>query len=343
MRTISKAGEIFPMSPAVDDDAAGALLFSDREGRLLFETYAYEVGFFRFNWHPSLEILMVLRGSLNSYSENGVRLLRENDFLVINPNVGHASILLEPKTVALVIHISQGYLEELCEGNPVPTFSCWSGQDEEKERAVYEQIRRSTALVFCSMQRGEAANRLMAQSQIFLILSLLMKNFSEEAPSTRAAADHLKQGEIVHSMVKYINRRFREKLTLEQLAAYVNRNPSYISNYFRQATGLGFHDYLIRKRLTYAAYLLHNSDDSILDIALDAGFPDAKALNQAFKKYFQISPGQYRRRLLENGDKSVRQLFPVKLEFDDPLLARKLKEYLSSPTGENHRETPKKP
>lgn len=98
-------------------DESVSVILTDSEGNILLESYAYEVGFFRFNWHPSLEIMLVLEGKLTAYSEQGVFELQEDDLLVINPNIGHASMLQSPRTVALVIHISQSYLEQLC-GTP---------------------------------------------------------------------------------------------------------------------------------------------------------------------------------------------------------------------------------
>lgn len=322
-----QSNTLFPISPSIHDDSAFSLSFYGEAGELLFEAYAYEVGFFRFNWHPSLEILMVLKGSLNAYTENGIRQLSENDLMVINPNVGHATMLQTPKTVALVIHVSLPYLERLCKNQAVPVFECCS-PDQPEHVDTFRQIRSSISRLFCAMQDTSPAGQLMSQSQLLLILSLLLSHFSCGTPSQRELSVASRQQEIIHTMIRYINRHFREKITLEDLARISSRNLSYVSSYFRQKTGIGFHDYLIRKRLTYAAYLLHNSDDSVLDIALDAGFPDAKALNQAFKKYFQISPRQYRSQLLTCGDASLKQLFPVKLPFDHPLLEEKFSEYI---------------
>ena len=96
---------------------------------------------------------------------------------------------------------------------------------------------------------------------------------------------------------------------------------------------LGFHEYLIRKRLAYAIHMLNNTDDSVLDIALDAGFPDAKALNLAFKKYFDISPNRYRIISKASADTSLKNLYPVRLDFTHPVVQEKLSGYVGCPVS----------
>lgn len=296
------------------------------DGTLLMEAYAYEVGFFRFNWHPSLEILMVLRGHLKAYTESNISELYEDDILVINPYVGHASILQTPDTIAFVLHITPDYLNILCGHNPPPIFQCCS-TNATRMLLPYRTIRSCIAGIYLTLSENAPNSSLFAKAQAHLVLSIMMKEFSCELPASKEKKGKTLEKMPLHAMVKYIDRNFREKITLNHLTEISEMNASYISTYFKNHIGIGFHEYLTRKRLSYAAYMLHNTDDPILDIALDAGFPDGKSFHQAFKKYFRLNPGQYRLGLLSDCGDSVRNLFPVRLEFSDPFVQKKLREY----------------
>lgn len=87
---------------------------ADASGKNIYESYIYKTGFFRFNWHPSIEILIVLKGQVKVYTESGIFNLCTNDVTVINNNVGHATMNEEPGTIAAAIHISYEFLSELC-------------------------------------------------------------------------------------------------------------------------------------------------------------------------------------------------------------------------------------
>lgn len=307
-----------------DKDVCASLC--DEKGDELLETYVYEVGFFRFNWHTSMEIMLVLQGHLKAYVDGSVFDLYEDDFLVINPNAGHASILQTSPTIAMVLHISQEYLEELC-GSLLPVIECHS-TCETRNEFPYRFIRSCMAGIYLSLSSGKPYRDIFAKSQTLLLFSALLHNFSYGKPTPKEQKLSLQQKEHIYQMIKYINRNFREKISLNDLAELSQMNLSYVSTYFKAHVGINYHEYLIRKRLVYAAYLLHNTEEPVLDIALDAGFPDVKALNQSFKKYFNISPKQYRRGLLADCDASAKHLFPVRLKFSNEFVQKKLSIYL---------------
>ena len=90
---------------------------------------------------------------------------------------------------------------------------------------------------------------------------------------------------------------------------------------------MGFHEYLTRKRLAQAVYELNNSDKTVLEIAVNAGFPDAKGLYAAFQQYFGMTPNDYRRKISIHMDANAKNYVPIRLPFQDPFVQRKLEEY----------------
>lgn len=311
----------------IPSDSRVCATFYGQDGNIILESYAYEVGFFRFNWHPSLEIMLVLHGGLKAYTEHGVFDLQENDLILINPNEGHASMLQVPGTIAMVLLISQQYLEKMCGEGGIPIFNGCSSEKKIDEKN-FLMIRGYMALLYCILSSSEEPDHLFVKAQIFLILSLLLHNFTNGPLGISELKRADRHQNTLHIMVKYINRRFREKITLEDLSGLSGMNQSYISNYFRQHIGIGFHEYLIRKRLAYAVHLLNNNKDSILDIALDAGFPDAKAFHMAFRKYFNISPGKYRAISKTSYGADMKKLYPTRLESSHPVVKDKMAEFM---------------
>ena len=85
-----------------------------------------------------------------------------------------------------------------------------------------------------------------------------------------------------------------EALTLNYLAHRFGYYESYISRKFRVISGMKFRDYLRYRRLAFALKQIRDTDDGILDIALNYGFSSHEAFTRAFKEAYGITPSEYR-------------------------------------------------
>jgi AraC-like DNA-binding protein len=93
---------------------------------------------------------------------------------------------------------------------------------------------------------------------------------------------------------KYINEHSREELSLTRVAKAVNMNPNYLSENFKQVTGIKFVDYVAHARFKSACELLRNSRLRISEIAFAVGFQSLSQFNRVFKRFSGESPTQYR-------------------------------------------------
>ena len=93
---------------------------------------------------------------------------------------------------------------------------------------------------------------------------------------------------------KYIEQHSAEELSLTKLAKIVNINANYLSEKFKQVTGINFAEYVARTRFANTCALLRNSDLRISEIAFAAGFQSLSQFNRIFKKFSGKSPTQYR-------------------------------------------------
>lgn len=94
--------------------------------------------------------------------------------------------------------------------------------------------------------------------------------------------------------IQYISNHFTENITLKDVAAHVNLNPTYFSSMFKESSGSSFKEYLNKVRVEESKRLLANTDYSIIDIAVATGFSDQSYFSKTFKKYTGLSPKQYR-------------------------------------------------
>ena len=98
--------------------------------------------------------------------------------------------------------------------------------------------------------------------------------------------------------IDYIHDNLHSRITVEELAELVDLNPSYLSRLFKKETGVTLTDYVSRRRVEYAIFLLNSTDMQIQTIAQHCGMPDVNYFTRTFKKHTGKTPSQYRKSAL---------------------------------------------
>jgi AraC-like DNA-binding protein/mannose-6-phosphate isomerase-like protein (cupin superfamily) len=100
----------------------------------------------------------------------------------------------------------------------------------------------------------------------------------------------------IGAAVRYVHDDPAHRWTVTELAARVALSRSAFSERFRSLTGESPMRYVARYRLGRAAELLRESDAQLAAIARSSGYGSEASLSRAFKRWFGMSPGTYRRR-----------------------------------------------
>lgn len=90
------------------------------------------------------------------------------------------------------------------------------------------------------------------------------------------------------------------QFTLSVLSEKLDLSSGYLSIMFKKNFGIPFQDYLLQKRMEKAKLLLLTTELKNYEIAEQIGFEDVNYFITKFKKYYQITPKQYRETVLKN-------------------------------------------
>lgn len=99
----------------------------------------------------------------------------------------------------------------------------------------------------------------------------------------------------VRQVIQYIDRHPTGRISNAQIGSDLNYNPNYLNRLMIQHTGMTLHQYVLQSRLDYAMTLLHTTDRSVNDIALELGFHSLSHFSNYFKKETGTTPMLYRR------------------------------------------------
>lgn len=101
---------------------------------------------------------------------------------------------------------------------------------------------------------------------------------------------------VVQQIMKYMEENYREKISLEQIAANMYLSSFYIAKIFKSETGDTPINYLIRLRMEKAKEILEISpEEPIKEVAAAVGYSDAYHFSKLFKKHYGISPLYYKK------------------------------------------------
>lgn len=266
-----------------------------KHDHLQFSSHIYKISTYHYNWHPETEVLVLLQGRVEVSCNTERTYLEPLDVIIIAPQVGHATLALEPDTTALVMHMDPKFFTSFD-----PDFGTYrfilQSDESTRHNEFYTAARQYMAQMMLEQLKADTPLRNMAMESYFLGLSQLVYN---KILPVKAVIKGAKPAELqeatFENMIAYIDDNYQNKIELEDIAAIGGYNVSYASQFFKRQIGISFMEYLLRMRLREAAVLLANGEEQIVRIANQCGFPDSKAFNMAFKKHFQTTPSEYRK------------------------------------------------
>lgn len=106
------------------------------------------------------------------------------------------------------------------------------------------------------------------------------------------------QNPYILSAQDYIRRHFSDSgLSLNTVAEAIDVNPSYLSKLFKSNLNINFTDYLNHYRIECSLKLLSETNRTLQDISVDSGFNSVQNYIRVFKKFMNMTPGQYRKEI----------------------------------------------
>jgi AraC-like DNA-binding protein len=101
----------------------------------------------------------------------------------------------------------------------------------------------------------------------------------------------------VRAVIDFMGANLHRKIALPELAKRVNLSTKHFSYLFKAETGVAAGEYLIRLRMEKASQLLETSFLSIKQIMADVGYYNKSNFVRQFKRHFNVTPSEYRRRV----------------------------------------------
>ncbi len=141
-----------------------------------------------------------------------------------------------------------------------------------------------------------------------------IKNIFHDAPVIREAIQNI-MNDIFHEIIEkklcrhpreidyaldYIEYNLKCRLSLDQIAGYMNISPQYFSRYFKKEIGTNFVQYLSTRRIEYAKKEILYSRKTIGEISFELCFNEANYFSKVFRKHTGMTPSEYKEEVRKN-------------------------------------------
>ena len=164
-----------------------------------------------------------------------------------------------------------------------PSYPVYTPSNEEL-RAQLEQ-----EMLFLSTHPEAPVLQLIGH--LYLFFDCLVRSSSRRGPSPSGKLQDIH----VRTALEYVERHYREDITVADIARSTGLNPSYFGKVFKEATGRTPQQHLIGYRMNKATELLKLTSMSIAEVGAEVGYPNQLHFSRAFKGFYGLSPRDWRK------------------------------------------------
>ena len=258
---------------------ASLLAWEDRErsAEILVDSYEPE----RLHTHVDfLELFYVYSGRGVAFLEGTNYILQKGDIFCVRPGQIHANFPLEDLMIYNCI-ISCAFLEGK---SGLPTdelmpFLHLTGKTLLEVEGIYDELLREME------QRENGYRYMMEAGADKLCVNLLRFQASHQT--------QVRHRHAITPLLEYLSEHYAS-VTLEELARVSSYNASYLSRLFRETFGLSFTDYVNILRVNQAMKLLRETELTVEEAGLEAGFRSRKHFYDMFRRHTGMTPGRFR-------------------------------------------------
>lgn len=244
--------------------------------------------------HDGHEILLILSGKVNFYTEFGGVRLERGDLICIHEFDFHrAELVTLDEYDRILINVRGNTLAE-ASGSKMSLGACFernalnpinvthlSEEELEKITGYAKELQKT-------LKGKQPEDELLADAFLKLIMVSINRHFIKH--------DMLQHTEIMPNLVsetfQYIENHLEEEITLGRLEEQLHYNGTYISRCFKKITGITLQQFIIAKKITLSCTLLRKGY-APCDVCYMTGFNNYSNYSRTFSKQMGKSPKKY--------------------------------------------------
>lgn len=149
-----------------------------------------------------------------------------------------------------------------------------------------------------SLTIGDTYLRMIEKSDNLADIDIMMQDAFRKYMKAILKVKKNNYSKTMDNTIHYIHHHLSQKLTLKDVADYMNVSQSHLSRLITKELGMSFTDYVLYLKIEEAKKLLQYSNNSLLEISDILNFSSKSYFAKCFKKVEGITPTEYVNQLL---------------------------------------------
>lgn len=227
--------------------------------------------------------------------------LEAGDCIVMDRHVPHSVEPTGPNDITINFVLAEEFFEgHLLDGmtdlaSPFATELMTLGASHETWRIYHtandEVARTCIERILCERLEPDMTSPYMIDFFLAALLTHLLRTYEPKGELDDVAWE---RAELIGTVRQYIGLHYREG-NLQQMAADLGYERTYLSKFVRQTTGSTFKQLVNVERMRRAALLLRGTTRPIYEIAEEVGLANLTSFYQRFREYAGCTPQAYRK------------------------------------------------
>lgn len=247
------------------------------------------------HWHASMEIIYVIKGSINITIETETHRLWEGQIEIVNSDEAHSIFSEDKDNEVLIFSIDINFLNQYYNLENIFFYTESSGKYDQRSEK-YERLRGLLAILLWEYANTRKDYEDRIENTLVELLYHLINNFHYLLYEEEGLKDNETQFERYDRVIKYIYYNYNNKISLQDIARREYLSSHYLSNGIKNTVGYSFNDFVNLTRVEEAIKFLLDTDKTISEISEDLGFSHTRYFNKHFKKHYNCTPMQYRKK-----------------------------------------------
>jgi AraC family transcriptional regulator, dual regulator of chb operon len=252
--------------------------------------------------HDFFEFVYVLEGFCVQSIKNNEFHMEQGDFCLISPNVNHTIKVFDQSIIINIIIRKSNFddiffnflrrknlISAFCNENLFKRYITdyllfHTGFDDELKMLVLE--------MFTESENEEKYDIELLDYQVVILFMKILKKYGDNCT---IPSECWKNDTVASDILAYIQTNF-SNITLSQIAGQFHYSEEYTSRLIKKITGITFQKMLLKIRMNKAKDFLTDTNAAIENISHQIGYINPEHFIRIFKKQFNMTPGEYRKR-----------------------------------------------
>ena len=231
---------------------------------------------FDFHFHKNMELIYIVKGTVDCIVNNKKETLSEGDFGLCLPNEIHSYIPSCGSSYWVCV-FSEDFVRTFIPHIKDKTGDSFRFECENTVRTYVEE----------KLIKQENPSLLTLKSCLYAICEQYIKNVK----LTDTDKSKLQN---MYIIIDFVEKNYTDDIKLSDIANILGYDYHYVSRFFHSMFRMSFKNFLTTYRVEKAVELLTKTDKKMIDIAYESGFQSVRSFNNSFKKHLGISPGKYK-------------------------------------------------